>query len=92
MLMPRTDHQAERPSWDCRTCGRAWPCAAAKVELAEQYQGFPTGLTVYLASCLVEAIDDRAAGTDRAAADLYDRFLGWAKRTTAERSAGCVTP
>ncbi|GAB1694930.1 hypothetical protein KRM28CT15_67330 [Krasilnikovia sp. M28-CT-15] len=79
MLMPRTEHQAARPSWECRACGQAWPCAAAKVELAEQYQRFPTGLAIYLGSCLVEAIDDWAANARGAAPDLYDRFLGWAR-------------
>ncbi|GAA2875136.1 hypothetical protein Acy02nite_36290 [Actinoplanes cyaneus] len=78
MLVPRTEHVGERPAWDCRVCGLPWPCATAKVELAEQYQKFPHGLAVYLGSCLIEAIDDCAAGSGGPPADLYDRFLGWA--------------
>ena len=78
MLIPRTDHLGERPAWDCKVCGRPWPCAAAKVELAEQYRRFPTGLAVYLGSCLVEAIDDCSAGSGGLPPDLYERFLGWA--------------
>ncbi|MET8147605.1 hypothetical protein ACIBSW_06730 [Actinoplanes sp. NPDC049668] len=77
MLVPRTEHQGIRPGWDCKVCGESWPCAVAKVELAEQYQKFPTGLAVYLGSCLIEAIDDCAAGTGGLPPDLYGRFIGW---------------
>jgi hypothetical protein len=78
VLVPRTDHQGERPDWDCRVCGEPWPCAVAKVELAEQYQKFPHGLSVLLGSYLIEAIDDWAAGSSTVPAALYERFLGWA--------------
>ena len=77
MLVPRTNHQAERPEWDCRTCGKPWPCATAKVELAQQYRRFPHGLAVLLGSYLVEAIDDWAAETGWPPPNLYARFLGW---------------
>lgn len=77
MLVPRTEHQGERPSWDCRVCGQPWPCAVAKVELAEQYQRSPRGLGLYLGSCLIEAIDDWAAGSAGAPAHLFERFVGW---------------
>ncbi|BEL06392.1 hypothetical protein Q0Z83_045830 [Actinoplanes sichuanensis] len=85
MLVPRTDHQAERPLWDCTTCGEPWPCAVAKVELVEQYRDFPHGLAVLLGSFLVEAIDDWAAATSGPPADLYERFLGWSKPSSAPR-------
>ena len=52
MLVPRTEHVGVRPHWDCRVCGGPWPCATAKVELAEQYQNFPHGLSVFLGSWL----------------------------------------
>ncbi|BBH65313.1 hypothetical protein ACTI_19980 [Actinoplanes sp. OR16] len=77
MLVPRTDHQAERPTWDCKTCGEPWPCATAKVELADQYHRFPHGLTIVIGSYLVEAIDDWATDTSRPPPNLYARFLGW---------------
>jgi hypothetical protein len=78
VLIPRTDHQGERPSWNCKVCGESWPCAVAKVELAEQYGTFPQGLAVLLRSYLIEAIDDWAAATGGPPADLYERFVGWA--------------
>lgn len=78
MLVPRTEHVGERPYWDCRACGEPWPCATAKAELTDQYRNFPHGLAVYLGSCLLEAIDDWAAGSGGPPPDLYERFLGWA--------------
>lgn len=80
MLVPRTEHQPQRPSWDCRACGESWPCATAKTELAEQYQRFFEGLSLYLGSCLIDAIDDWAAGSGRLPSDLYERFLGWSDK------------
>lgn len=77
MLVPRTEHVGERPSWDCRVCGLRWPCSTARDELSEQYRNFPHGLSVYLGSCMLEAIDDLAAGRGGPPADLYERFLGW---------------
>lgn len=77
MLVPRTEHQGARPGWDCKVCGGPWPCAVAKVELAEQYRGFPRGLVQFLGSCMLEAIDDWDAGSGGPPADLHGRFLGW---------------
>ncbi|GAA2844085.1 hypothetical protein Acy02nite_68850 [Actinoplanes cyaneus] len=77
MLVPRTEHQGERPDWDCRVCGEPWPCAVAKVELAEQYGRFPHGLSVVVGSFLIEAIDDWAGRAGGRPPDLYERFLGW---------------
>ncbi|GGN47060.1 hypothetical protein FHR83_007489 [Actinoplanes campanulatus] len=77
MLIPRTEHQGERPAWDCVVCGKPWPCAIAKVELVEQYQRFKNGLAIYLGSCLIDAIDDWAAGSGGPPPDLHERFLGW---------------
>ena len=77
MLVARTEHVYARPSWDCAVCGQAWPCAIAKVELLEQYGRSRTALSIYLASCLHDAIDDAAAHGGRCPADLYDLMLGW---------------
>ena len=73
--MPQTEHIGVRPGWDCRVCGHPWPCATAKVELTEEYPAAP--LTFFLSSCLLEAIDDWAAGAGGPPADLFERFLGW---------------
>jgi len=76
MLVPRTEHTAIRPSWDCTACDQPWPCANAKVDLRFQYRN-SVGLGLYMASCMHEAIDIYAASTEPLPADLYERFLGW---------------
>jgi hypothetical protein len=80
VLIPRTGHQPERPSWDCRACAEPWPCAVAKVELAEQYHRFPQGLFLYLTSCLIDIIDDRSGCRKNVGGEsrLYDRLVSWA--------------
>ncbi len=78
--MPRTEHVADRPSWDCRVCGQPWPCPVAKCQLAEQYHRFPAGLSIFMASCLHEAIEDLAGSDASVPADLFERFLTWVKR------------
>lgn len=79
MLVPRTKHIALRPSFDCASCGRPWPCANARSDLIEQYQGWPTGLGLYMASCLYEAIEVCRANVGLLPADLFERFLGWVR-------------
>jgi hypothetical protein len=75
--VPRTEHVGDRPNWDCRVCGGAWPCATAKVELVEEFGMPSSSLAFFLGSCLLEAIDDWAAGSGGPPVDLYERFLGW---------------
>jgi hypothetical protein len=87
MLIARRDHDAERPTWDCRVCGQTWPCATAKVDLVEQFERGRTMLILFMGSCMVEAIDDlKSAGGPPA--DLYDRFLGWARSATGPDKSG----
>ncbi|UQU67284.1 hypothetical protein COUCH_13870 [Couchioplanes caeruleus] len=77
MLVPRTDHLPARPSWDCLVCERSWPCANAKEDLAAQYRHFPSGLAIYMASTMYDAVHDLTALGESAPADLYERFLEW---------------
>ncbi|MFI5495174.1 NADAR family protein [Actinoplanes sp. NPDC051859] len=79
MLLPRTEHIAARPTWDCGVCGDPWPCGPAKEELLAQYRGFPTGLTLYLSSCLYEALAELSSPDVRATAALIERLLFWAR-------------
>ncbi len=76
MLVPRTEHIAARPSWNCMICARPWPCLTAKKALREQYV-WPTGLGLFMASCLYEAIESYSATRQPVPTDLYERFLGW---------------
>lgn len=88
MLTPGTEHVAQRPAWDCRVCGRTWPCATAKVDLAEQYRRQPTALSVYLASAMVEMIDDLADGHAPLPGDVHERFLGWVGAASPTPASG----
>jgi hypothetical protein len=79
MLVPRTLHRPERPSWDCEVCGDTWPCAVAKIELLEQYGRWNQGLYLLLGSYLVDAIDDYRGGRHALPPNLYFQILGWAR-------------
>lgn len=81
MLVPRTAHRPARPEWDCEVCGEPWPCAIGRVELLEQYSGWPFGLSLLLGSYLIEAINDYSAGQQPRPADLYERIIGWIGET-----------
>lgn len=76
-IEPRTWHRADQPSWDCVICHQPWPCAPAKVELAEEYLNDHVSGTVYLAMCMHDAINDSFYRTGPEPAELWHRFLGW---------------
>jgi hypothetical protein len=79
MLVPTTPHQPNRPTWDCLACCEPWPCAPGKVELAEQGAAHRRSLRLYLESCGIELIDDRADGHRASGLDnaIYDHIFGW---------------
>ncbi|MFC4063668.1 hypothetical protein [Actinoplanes subglobosus] len=89
MLTPRTEHQPNRPSWNCRKCEEAWPCAPGKVELAEQYMNRNI-LFLYLASAAIEMLEDvygeRTTGVLPGV--IRKRVIAWADalRSTPEPS------
>jgi hypothetical protein len=89
MLVPRTEHLAERPSWYCRVCEQPWPCAVAKVDLAEQFARRPTELTLYMSANMYEAIEDMRAASRGSPAGLSERFLHWVGPLV---SAGVLAP
>ncbi len=82
---PETWHLPRRPGWDCTACKDPWPCTPAKADLAEEYGDERSGLVIYLALQMIEAIDDMAA-TGAPAPDLYSRFIGWVKHSTFPES------
>ncbi len=95
VLAPRMASAAEehlplRPLWLCRRCELPWPCPEARLALAAEYRDSRVGLSLYLAGCLHDAIDDLhrlnpcAAGS---IGDMYDRFLGWPARHTRSCAA-----
>jgi hypothetical protein len=66
-------HSPARPSWDCRACGRPWPCDPAREQLALQAGGsiaLATAAWVYLE----EFCRDQPAGPT---SEAFDRFIRW---------------
>jgi hypothetical protein len=79
-------HRADRPTWQCSTCGDHWPCEFACKLLADAYQGSyhgscqrsyqgdRIGLTRHLAQLMAVAAEDLGLADPTR---LYRRFLGW---------------
>jgi hypothetical protein len=67
-------HAPQRPSWDCRTCGRPWPCEPARKGLAVEFAYAPASLALYMGAHYIDACADMPT---RATGELYPRFLGW---------------
>lgn len=66
------EHVRERPSWECRSCGEAWPCLSARVILAAESDRISLGL--YMAGHLEQAVSDLPR---RPPHEMFDRFLRW---------------
>jgi hypothetical protein len=63
---------AARPSWDCRRCGKAWPCDPARELLAAELDRI--SLAIFMWVNLEEAVGDLPRGP---ASELFDRFISW---------------
>ncbi|MEV6343860.1 hypothetical protein [Actinoplanes sp. NPDC051851] len=66
------EHLAARPSWDCRACGRPWPCDPARELLIHSHSR--VDLAVVMWNHLEEAARDMPHAP---ASELFDRFLRW---------------
>lgn len=76
-IEPLTWHRAGRPGWDCAICHLPWPCAPAKVALAEEFENDRVSGTIYLALSMHEAINDSIHPAGPVPAEMWNRFLGW---------------
>jgi hypothetical protein len=72
-----SDHVGDRPTWDCRVCGRPWPCADAKSRLRDEFRTSPSFLSIYMSAQMIDAARDLTARGADPPADLYERFLLW---------------
>jgi hypothetical protein len=68
------EHVAERPTWDCRACGKPWPCNPAREALVTEMD--PVGLAIYMWLNLEEAVMDIPRGP---ASQLFERFIRWTR-------------
>ncbi|MEV4630213.1 hypothetical protein AB0J90_28535 [Micromonospora sp. NPDC049523] len=74
------EHVFRVPLYDCRACGRPWPCLAAQAELTAQYTDMPLSLALYLASCWVDLLTAFArldTGQTPDARATWERVVGW---------------
>lgn len=71
-------HLPMRPAWICGHCFADWPCAPAKVELAEHHVD-RSALVIFMALQMWDAFDDGIGETARVPIppDLHGRFMGW---------------
>jgi len=76
------EHLNHRPSWDCRVCGKPWPCAIAKTDLLAEFRHFPSVLTIYMSAQMYDALGDLTSHGQSAPPDLYERFLSWARSSS----------
>lgn len=67
-------HIPVRPTWMCAGCGQNWPCPTRRHELTAEFAGSSVCMSLYLASCMIEASQSIPAAP---AGDLYYRFIGW---------------
>lgn len=80
--MPKLEHIPTRPGFDCSLCEEPWPCAPAKVQLAEEYIGARPALMMYLSLQLYDALTEAIHDHDwKQVDDLYDRFIAWARQS-----------
>lgn len=71
-MAEEAEHLPARPSWNCRVCGQAWPCAAARAALSGSHGQMD--LAVLMWNYLEEAAKDMPQA---AASELFNRFLRW---------------
>ena len=66
------EHVPARPSWECRACGRPWPCEPARAILIRENG------RVELAVLMWDHLEEAARDMPQSPASyLFDRFLRW---------------
>ena len=74
--MTGLEHMALRPSWDCGSCGKPWPCDPAREALARELDSIQ--LSFYLWGNYEEAVQDLPR---MPVMEGLDRFINWTHRT-----------
>jgi hypothetical protein len=78
--MVNVDHEPDS-AWDCRGCGKDWPCDEAREQLLVEYAATPVVLGEFMATKLGEAASVLYAEPIDV---LFDRFIGWTKPKTLD--------
>lgn len=70
-------HTPVRPSWDCRMCGKPWPCPQAMADLRAESWPYPSALKIYMSGQMFAALEDLSVSDVLRSAEIYERFLAW---------------
>jgi hypothetical protein len=70
------EHSVERPSWNCRVCGRPWPCSSAREAMIAEMDR--VSLAIFMWINLEDAVRELPP---RTASELFDRFVSWTYRS-----------
>ncbi|MEU4215860.1 hypothetical protein [Actinoplanes sp. NPDC026623] len=70
--LSRHAHQVQLPAWACFSCGLAWPCETARMDLLLDLGWI--GVAVYCSVLMERAAGDRSSMTP---VELWQRFLEW---------------
>jgi hypothetical protein len=66
------DHPPTRPSWDCRACGKSWPCDPARERMICEMDR--VALAIYMWLNLEDAVMELPTIPP---SELFDRFISW---------------
>jgi hypothetical protein len=66
------DHEPARPSWDCRSCGKPWPCDPARERMIADLD--PVALAITMWHILEDAVLELPGMPP---GELFDRFISW---------------
>jgi hypothetical protein len=73
--MSGDEHKADRPSWDCGTCGAPWPCEPAREQIIAEH-GAGTRLVLWMS---IDMIDAARENPGLLPGQLYERFISWTR-------------
>ena len=68
----KPQHEPDQDTYDCRACGRPWPCRPAQLHMIATMS--PTTLRINQWTILEQAVPVLVGITVKQA---WDRFLGW---------------
>lgn len=77
--MRLSNHQPNRPLWDCRECARDWPCPTAQQRMLDLYRTDRDALGHRLGGIVMMMIDDDLPLTG---SQLFERIFAWTSPKT----------
>ncbi|MCW6003839.1 hypothetical protein K1W54_04480 [Micromonospora sp. CPCC 205371] len=72
--MVSLDHEPN-PRWDCKGCGKDWPCDPAREALLAEYRNQPGQLAMTMCKLMEDATTVLGQHPD----DMFERFIAWTK-------------